>query len=309
MRRFLTINALLVATLSLFDHSSAVAAIGGGGEPSRLPTASGAGPAVSCGAGCAGLFFPADDLFPPYLADPHRPGFGVQEQWYTKSAIPAASNNRLNLRVGAVFGVYRAVTPERALQAWQVGVIGAFDGMFDLGNQQDNIGWNGNYGLQWSGSLPGGVAAKIGWFHRSSHLGDEYVEKTGAKRIGYTREELGAGLGWNVFDGGRLYGETGYGYGQGNRALMEPWRLQGGAEYRSHPVFWEGRFGWYGALDVTSMEERDWRADITLQLGLLMESAGRTWRLGLEHYRGRPTVGEFFMVTEEYLSAGLWMDW
>ncbi len=307
MRRLLTITCL-IGTLSTFI-SSGVSAATGGGETSGASALPGPGPMVDCGVGCTGLLFPGDDLYPPYLADPHRPGFGVQKQWYTRSAIPAASSDRLNLRVGAVFGVYRATTPEETLRAWQVGVIGAFDGMFDLGHQQDNIGWNGNYGLQWSASLPRGVAAKVGWFHRSSHLGDEYVERTGAKRIGYTREEIGGALAWSPFVGGRLYGDAGYGYGQGNRALMEPWRLQGGMEYRSPPLFWKGRFGWYGALDVTSMEERAWRADSTIQLGLLMTSAGRTWRLGLEHYRGRPTVGEFFMVTEEYLSAGLWMDW
>ncbi len=308
MGRSLTITALLAALLLPWYPAAAMAAVGNGRD-GLLSPAAGTVPAASCGTGCTALLLPPDDLYPPYLADPHRPGFGVQKQWYTRSAIPDASSDRLNLKVGAVFGILRLVTPERPLQAWQVGVIGAFDGMFDLGNQQDNIGWNGNYGLQWSGSLPQGVAAKIGWFHRSSHLGDEYQERTGRKRIGYTREELGGGLGWNLLEGVRLYGDVGYGYGQGNRALMEPWRLQGGMEYRSRPAFWGGRFGWFGPLDVTSMEERAWRADTTLQLGLLMESANRVWRLGLEHYRGRPTVGEFFMVTEEYLSAGLWMDW
>lgn len=307
--KHLTIIAVLTATFSLQCPESARAAarVDGGAPGGAAPT--GTGPAVSCGPGCSGLLFPPDDLYPPYLADPHRPGFGVQRMVYTRSSIPAAGSDRLNLKVGAVFGIFRATTPERPLQAWQLGVIGAFDGMFDLGNKQDNIGWNGNYGLQWSGSLPHGMAAKIGWFHRSSHLGDEYEEKTGTRRIGYTREELGGGLGWNLFEGWRLYGETGYGYGQGNTELMEPWRVQGGVEYRSRPVFWGERAGWYGAMDVTSMEERAWRADTTLQLGLLMEAAGRIWRLGLEHYRGRPTVGEFFMVTEEYLSVGLWMDW
>ena len=57
------------------------------------------------------------------------------------------------------------------------------------------------------------------------------------------------------------------------------------------------------------MEERAWRTDVTLQLGLMLVSGGRTWRLGLEQYYGRPTAGEFFSVTEQYLSAGIWMDW
>ena len=266
-------------------------------------------PAVSCGEDCAGLLFPADDLYVPYLADPHRPGFGTQRMWYVKSAIPDASGDRLNVKVGGVFGVFRATSIEKPERAWQIGVIGAFDSLFDMGNAMDNIGWNGNYGLQWSAALQPGLAARLGWFHRSSHLGDEYQEKTGRKRIGYTREELGCGISWEPLERVRLYGDAGYGYGLGNRGLMAPWRLQGGIEYRGGPLFSQGKFAWYTALDATAMEERDWRTDLTLQLGLMLVSGGRTWRLGFEQYYGRPTVGEFFSVTEQYLSGGIWMDW
>jgi hypothetical protein len=56
------------------------------------------------------------------------------------------------------------------------------------------------------------------------------------------------------------------------------------------------------------MEERNWRVDNSLQLGLLMHSGQRTWRLGFQRYHGRPTMGEFFQNTETSLSFGLWLD-
>jgi hypothetical protein len=38
---------------------------------------------------------------------------------------------------------------------------------------------------------------------------------------------------------------------------MEPWRLQYGMEYVSPKSFWNQRFGWYAADDVSTFEEND----------------------------------------------------
>src|SRR5512138_2790539 len=176
MARLAVCLAVVITTAVLFMGACS------GAEPGpRLRADKWSVPAVSCGEDCAGLLFPADDLYVPYLADPHRPGFGTQRMWYVKSAIPDASGDRLNVKVGGVFGVFRATSIEKPERAWQIGVIGAFDSLFDMGNAMDNIGWSGNYGLQWSAALQPGLAARLGWFHRSSHLGDEYQEKTGRK--------------------------------------------------------------------------------------------------------------------------------
>jgi len=66
--------------------------------------------------------------------------------------------------------------------------------------------------------------------------------------------------------------------------------------------------GWYTALDLSATEERDWRVDTSLHLGLLMDQGDRTWRLGIEYYKGRPNMGEFFQDEESYISLGLWLD-
>lgn len=43
-------------------------------------------------------------------------------------------------------------------------------------------------------------------------------------------------------------------------------------------------------------------------MGLVARSGGRTRRIGIEWYHGRPPIGEFFQYTESYLSLGLWID-
>ena len=53
---------------------------------------------------------------------------------------------------------------------------------------------------------------------------------------------------------------------------LEPWRVQSGIEYESGPGPCGRRFGCYAAVDVSTMEERNWRVDVTVTSG---SSAGR----------------------------------
>ncbi|WP_460595847.1 DUF1207 domain-containing protein [Geomonas sp. Red276] len=285
----------------------------GRGESSAGDPASGQepmqGPAFSCGDGCLGHFFPAGSPYPPHLADPHRPGFGVEHLSYTRTAIPDASPERLNVKVGGIFGLAGISSSEQSDRLLQLGFIGAYDGLYDIRKQLDSIGWDGDYGLELSGRWSRALGGMLSLHHRSSHLGDEYIQRTGRKRIGYTREEIAGGVSVAPFEGWHLYAETGWGAWLGNRSVMKPWRLEGGVEYQSPQKYLGNRVGYYAAFDTTSMEERDWRGDLSLQAGLYMRSFGRLWRLGGGFYHGRPTVGEFFTATEEYLNVGFWMEW
>jgi hypothetical protein len=254
------------------------------------------------------ILFPPDDLYPHYIADPHRTGFGAQRMLYNRREIPASGGDRLLLNASGTFGLIRVQPEDRPESAWQVSAIGGIIGMYDLENAQDNIGWDGIYGLLGTGLLTSELGWKLGLHHISAHLGDEYVERTKRGRIGYTREELLGGVSWAVAPRWRLYGEGGWAYGLGNRQLMEPWRLQGGVEYAAPTALSQQRLGYYGAVNFSAMEERNWRLDTTLQAGLVLRSFDHNWRLGVEYHNGAPPLGEFFQDTESYFSAGLWLD-
>ena len=56
------------------------------------------------------------------------------------------------------------------------------------------------------------VSIKVASRHASSHVGDEYAERTGRTRIVYTRNELAGGISQKIDDWWRAYGEVGWGY-------------------------------------------------------------------------------------------------
>jgi uncharacterized protein DUF1207 len=140
--------------------------------------------------------------------------------------------------------------------------------------------------------------------HTSAHVGDEYEDRMHRKRLDYTREEVAIGVGWRPAARLRVYGETAHAYEMLN-ALQAPWRVQQGLEYETRPGLWGGRFAWFGAADLQSMQERNWRIDSALQAGIVTRSAGHTYRMLVEYYNGRPTVTEFFNTTETSITFGI----
>ena len=68
------------------------------------------------------------------------------------------------------------------------------------------------------------------------------------------------------------------------------------------------RFGWYAALDLSTLEERDWRVDAAAQGGLTLPIGRRTHRFGVEIHDGRVPLGEFYQTTETYVALGVWID-
>lgn len=249
--------------------------------------------------------FPPGDFYRPYAADPHRTGFGIQKLNVIEGKIPAAGSSRYALKAGGYFGVLRVQPEDDVETGVQLNIGGGLGGQFDLDHFQDNIGWNGHYGMILTAAPTAAVALKLGLQHVSGHIGDENVLSSQRGRIGYTRMELNAGGSWKINRQWRTYAEAGRGYELLNREFQKPGRVQYGLEYEY--LFWRN-LGCYAAFDSSAMEERAWRFDKTLQLGLVSHTGHRSWRFGFEISKGRPTMVEFFPYTETYTSIGLWLD-
>ena len=262
-------------------------------------------PAIKLNSGSKLVLFPRGDIYPHYIADPHRVGFGFQRLQVLETGIEDSGTSRYNLKAGGRFGLLRV---SGADSDWQLNIEAGLDAQFDTDHSYDCIGWDGNYGLLMTRASPLDYSIKFGVLHLSSHVGDEYAERTGHKRIEYTRHEMVAGLSFAIDKYWLIYSEAGWGYELRNKNIQEPGRLQVGLQYEDAGSLWQGRMGWYSALDLSAMEERDWHVDTAVQLGLLFNSGDRTWRLGIEYYEGRPTLGEFFRYTERYISLALWLD-
>ena len=255
-------------------------------------------------------FAPGGRLYPAYIANPIRPTMGIARAKFSDSDIPLAGDNRFIIRLGANVGFLRYAPTDKPNSGFQLDLEAGYIGLFDIDNSQDNIGWDGLYGVLLNWSNGDGFAVQTGIKHVSSHVGDEYAERTGRQRINYTRGEYVLGLSLAGLEYWRVYTEGGYAYDERNTQLQDPWRLEAGLEFVDPKRFWGERFGWYAAADFNWYEETDWSTDITLQAGLIVtrEKQFRNIRFGVEYRNGRSVIGEFFFIDETYLSLGLWLD-
>lgn len=144
--------------------------------------------------------------------------------------------------------------------------------------------------------------------HRSSHLGDEFIEMTGAERIEFGSEQLDLMAAYELPGIARVYGGGSWIFrsylgwepqlvalGVRDRAL-----LQFGADH-----VWRPRAGRslaiYGGIDVQTAERTDWDVGVAAAAGIGMQSQ-RSMRLMLRFYDGPSTMGEFFLTPERWLS-------
>ena len=264
-------------------------------------------PTWTTSSGTQFTLFPPADVFPVYVADPHRPTNAIVPRFYVRDEIPDTRSPRMGLSAGGRFGILRIGTQGPDERSWQVSIEAGLDALFDTQNKSDLIGLDGNYGLVLTSASRSPWMFKVAVLHTSAHLGDEYAQRTGSERINYTREEVVFGSAWKFRPRWRVYGEVGTGYVLRSDD-QEPWRLQWGVEYTSEPRIWGGRFAWYSAADFGSWDERGWRVDTTLQGGIVVQSSGRSYRLLLEYLDGRPPIAEFFKHTEAALALAFRID-
>ena len=251
--------------------------------------------------------FPSGDVYAVYAADPHRPTNALTEMVYLRERIEDTRSPRVGLAAGGRFGVLRIDPGTAGGRSWQVSISAGLDVVFDSDHKLDAVGWDGNYGFLVTTAAGGPLSFKVAVLHQSSHLGDEYAERTGRTRINYSREELALGVSWRLTPRWRAYGEAAAGY-RTRYEEQEPWRSQGGVEYESRPALWGGRFAWYMAADLSAMQERAWRLDTALQGGIVTRANGHTHRFGVGWTDGRPTIGEFFQQSEGWFTFGWWID-
>jgi hypothetical protein len=261
-------------------------------------------PTWTLGSGRSLTLFPSGDVYPVYIADPHRPTNTIAEGFIAAGGLPDVHGPLTGLAAGGRFGVMSLGPATPSGRWWQVSIEAGLDALFDAENRLDVVGWDGNYGVTVTTASRSPIALKIAVLHISAHLGDEYQERTGVRRRNYTREELGIGAAWRWSPRWRAYAESGFGYRRGDTSL-EPWRMQWGVEYESGAG---RRIGRYAAADFSSMQERGWRADVTFEGGFVLRGGGRTSRLLLQWHDGRPTANHFYSESMSTFSIALRID-
>ncbi len=198
------------------------------------------------------------------------------KQWPGRGGIVAAA------QLG-VFARFRIEYPTRedTGQDWYVGMPIEF--------QYDR--WSGRFRIM----------------HRSSHLGDELMQVSGAQRIEFGGEFADFIAAYRLADDARVYGGATYNFRSYTRWLPvlrrnnreDSGQLQAGVDgtwYR-----WaDGHFGLVAGADWQAHQRANWRSIFSIAAGPGIQTNARATRLLVRYYHGPSSMGEFFLTPETF---------
>jgi hypothetical protein len=158
---------------------------------------------------------------------------------------------------------------------------------------------------RWSG--------KIAYEHTSTHIGDEYVKKTGQAFRSSTRDEIVIGLAYRVLEPLRVHGTVGYNLNaqESFRKGMGSYhdRYSFGAEW-SRPLTTGLKGQPFVAVDLEYRGDLDYTPNFAAQAGWqwLSELGRPGVRLVAEYYDGRNPFGQFLDRHESRAGVALYYD-
>jgi len=240
-------------------------------------------------------------IYRSYLAGVKEPRF--TSFWFNEPGFGWLWDSTLGGRAGLLrYGNHSAIDP----QGLQIDIEGA--GMPRLGlddNRRELVSADFRFGVpitygdgQWQ--------YKLAYYHLSSHLGDEFMLRTGTVRNDFTLDVFVLGASYFPLESVRVYGEAGYAINTGGGS--EPWEFQFGAEF-APPCATGCRGAPFLAVNAHLREEVDFGGNLVLQAGWAWRNpVGRLFRIGVQYYNGHSSQYEFFKTHEEQLGAGIWYD-
>ncbi|TWU19460.1 DUF1207 domain-containing protein [Allorhodopirellula heiligendammensis] len=242
-------------------------------------------------------------LWRSYLAGPHEPRI---------STVIFKDNNggvfwdaTLGGRVGLLrYGTAGAKHPSGI----QWDLEGATITRLDIMHAEDVESLDYRFGTEIT-AADGPWAIKVGYFHISSHVGDEYLVRNPAfQRINYVTESWIIGGSYAPSQTLRLYGEFANAFRASGGAKR--YQFQTGAEYT--PVARSPRVGApFAAVNLNFREAVDGNVSTTVQVGWSFQGpvSGRRLRFGAQYGDGPTSQYSFFQRRESYLGFGTWFDY
>lgn len=153
---------------------------------------------------------------------------------------------------------------------------------------------------------------KTGYYHLSSHLGDEFMLlHPEVERSNYSRDAIIMAVSYYFGDqyAWRAYGEVTWADWAGSRGgVAKPWEFLVGFEYSPAFSFDRGRPFW--AVHSHLREESNFGGHFSCQAGwqLPRGRSGQLFRFGAEYVNGKSTQASFFREHESRLGLGMWYD-
>jgi hypothetical protein len=247
-------------------------------------------------------YLPRENIYPFYLADTKQSR--MAGQWVEGSNDATL----LDATLGGRFGILRYVNNTKGpfRRGVQLDFEGSAQVRLDMDNEHDVRSVDFRAGVPLSFSF-GRLQTRIGYYHNSSHLGDEFLIKNpGYDRKNYVRDVLLLGAAYWVTDSTRVYGEATWAF---YSDISEPWELIFGIEdaprkptgLRGAPFY---------AVNGRLREEVNFSGAVTIQAGWAWRSSYDTGllRVGLHYFNGLSNQFSFYQDHEELLGLGLWYD-
>jgi hypothetical protein len=150
---------------------------------------------------------------------------------------------------------------------------------------------------------------KTGYYHLSSHLGDEQMLSFPGldQRYNYARDCLMLGVSYYATPEWRLYVEADWAF---YADVAQEWEFQFGTEYS--PAAPTGSHGApFFAMHGHLREEINFSGNLVVQTGWAWRNGpgAKLFRLGLEYFNGLSDQYQFWNQFEEKLGFGIWYDY
>ncbi len=247
----------------------------------------------------AGFFASGKEVFRPLMADPREVSLAL------RVVTPVGHRALGEVSAGDYFGLYRWVLPWKdAYLQWSV--AGGFFARFDLVAVEKDL-----QVLDFTASMPfdlrvGKWCIRLLPYHQSSHLGDDYLERTGESLTKYSMDSFKTLAAWEPSAAWRLY--TGYNFTiRHNEDISGGQMLQAGFEWSS--AWWSHEHAQlYWANDFQSWERIGWNPILNTQGGVrFARSPQARQRLAvfLEYGTGHQSFGQFYEKEESHWVLGL----
>ncbi|MBI3564361.1 MAG: DUF1207 domain-containing protein [Elusimicrobia bacterium] len=243
------------------------------------------------------LFPRPNEIFPVLTADPRRIQLSASYHRFE-------GRDESDIGLGHAWGLMRGRAGDMQDWLWETDLEGMAFSRFTLGG-----GINEFQTVDFYAGLPltarrGDVSFKGTLFHESSHLGDDWIRRTGSTGYRFSTEGLQAQAAIDPLPVLRLYG--------GARYLLHTvpsparWSAQAGLELTSEDLRWskEVPTRLFLAEDLQWRERAAWNADSHLVVGVkfgFKESPSRAMRVGAGWYDGHSAFGQFFARRERWL--------
>lgn len=242
-------------------------------------------------------------LWHSYLAGPHEPRISTVIFNDTDNGV--FWDATLGGRVGLIrYGTFGAKDP-RGLQ-WDL--EGAVATRLDLHHAEDVESMDYRFGTEIT-AAEGRWAMKFGYFHISSHVGDEYMVRNPLfQRTNYVTESWVLGIRYAATESMQLYGEMANAFSTSGGAKR--YQYQTGFEYT--PIATSFRTGApFAAVNLNFREAVNYDVSTTVQFGWAFQGleSQRRFRVGLQYAEGPTNQYEFFTRREEYIGVGVWFDY